>query len=300
VSAHAARPCAGRGRTSALSAPISIGDIEGVRLLLQAGADPNRPTPADLYGGQYADDPPCPSVYAAIRSGCSVDLVQLLLENGADLNAPRPDGRSPHELAVRQGAAELAPLLRRYGARPDTTEVDDFLAACLQADRPAAERHLSRGRVRLDQLNDADLATLRRAAELGRTEAVRLMLDLGFPVQTRSDDGGTPLHAAAYSGSAEVVRLLLQRGADLDARDTTWHSPPLVWATVGSGERPADNPNADWVATVRTLLDAGASTEEITLSPNETAPLPRGASRSGTSATVCRAGSSGSLRAGAR
>lgn len=102
------------------------------------------------------------------------------------------------------------------------------------------------------------------------------MIDLGFPVGARDgDDGATPLHAAAYSGSAETVALLLDRGADIEARDSHWHSPPLVWATVGSGERPRHNPDADWVATVRTLLDAGASSDAITLSSDDAkAPSP--------------------------
>ncbi|MGI9091909.1 MAG: hypothetical protein ACR2FF_00360 [Mycobacteriales bacterium] len=79
----------------------------------------------------------------------------------------------------------------------------------------------------------------------------------------------------AYSGSAETVALLLDRGADIEARDSHWHSPPLVWATVGSGERPRHNPDADWVATVRTLLDAGASSDAITLSSDDAkAPSP--------------------------
>ena len=45
----------------ALAAPISLDDAEGVHLLLEAGADPDR----------YADDatPPSPVVYAAIRAG---------------------------------------------------------------------------------------------------------------------------------------------------------------------------------------------------------------------------------------
>jgi hypothetical protein len=82
-------------------------------------------------------------------------------------------------------------------------------------------------------------------------------------------DGGTALHAAAHAGSAAAVRLLLERGADLEARDGTWDSTPLEWAMVGSGERPTGDPDADWVETVRTLLDAGASTEGIALSTGD-------------------------------
>ncbi len=131
-------------------------------------------------------------------------------------------------------------MLRRYGARPDARDVDVFLAACLQADRRAAEDQLNRGLVHLDQLSDADQATIHHAAETGRTAALRLMLDLGFPIEARGAQGGTPLHATAYAGSAETVRLLLDRGADLEARDGTWDSTPIVWATIGSGERPRE------------------------------------------------------------
>jgi hypothetical protein len=81
------------------------------------------------------------------------------------------------------------------------------------------------------------------AAESGNTAAITLLLDLGFPVDARGDDGGTPLHAAAYSGSAPAVCLLLDRGAGVEARDTTWDSTPMEWAAIGSGEQPASHPH---------------------------------------------------------
>jgi hypothetical protein len=65
------------------------------------------------------------------------------------------------------------------------------------------------------------------------------MLDLGFPIEARGgEDRGTALHSAAYSGSASTVQLLMDRGADIEARDMTWDSTPLVWATIGSGNGP--------------------------------------------------------------
>lgn len=58
-------------------------------------------------------------------------------------------------------------MLRRYGARPDARAVDVFLAACRQADRRAAEDQLDRGIVHVDQLTDADQATIHHPAETG-------------------------------------------------------------------------------------------------------------------------------------
>lgn len=164
-------------------------------------------------------------------------------------------------------------MLRRRGARDDATTLDRILSACQRADRAEAERQLAAHPGLPAQLTGTGPDALVHAAETGSTAAVELMLDLGFAVGApRAEDGATAVHAAAYSGSAGTVRLLLGRGADIEARDTTWDSPPLEWAMVGSGERPGHNPRPDWIATVRTLLEAGASTRDITLSPDDPKP----------------------------
>jgi ankyrin repeat protein len=254
-------------RSTALAAPVSTGDTEVVRLLLQAGADPNRPLPRD------DGDPPWPAVYAAIQSGCPAELVELLLGHGADPDAPGPDGRSPYRLATSLGRSDLADLLRRYRARDDATDTERFLSACLHVDRAGARRHLARDPGLVGRLTEAERGAIIHAAETGSTAAVALMLDVGFPIEIHGGDhGGTPLHVAAYSGSTDAVRLLLDRGADIEARDTTWDSTPLDWAIVGSGERPKTSPNPDWIGTAQTLIGAGASTAGITLSPDDPKP----------------------------
>jgi hypothetical protein len=175
--------------------------------------------------------------------------------------------------------ADLTALLCRHGARDQATPAERLLSACLRADRAGAQRLLAGDPGLLARLTGAERGEVMVvAAERGEAEAIRLMLDLGISAETRGGarvDGGTVLHAAAYSGSAGVVRLLLDRGADIEARDTTWDSTPLAWVIVGSGERPRSNPRPDWTATVRILLDAGASTDGIELSPDDRkAPIP--------------------------
>ncbi len=244
--------------------PARAGGLAAVaRLLLDAGADPRR----------YADDDGAraSAAYEAVESGCSAELLDLLLSHGAEPDRPGHGGRSPYALARIQGRDDLADPLRRYGAAGDISGTDLFLAACQRADRDAVQEQLHGDPGLPGRLSEAQqAAALIRAAETGHVEALRLMLDLGFPVDARGGDhGGTALHAAAYCGSAGAVRLLLDHGADLEARDATWNSPPLDWAAVGSGERPATNPRPDWIATVQALLDADASTESITISPDE-------------------------------
>ncbi|MGH3288137.1 MAG: ankyrin repeat domain-containing protein, partial [Streptosporangiaceae bacterium] len=259
----AAAPDVAGTAEQALAAPVSLNDTEGVRLLLEAGADPRR----------YADDDgsPASAVCEVVRSGCSAELAELMLAHGADPDRPGPDGRSPYTLALLQGRADLADLLRRYGAVDDSTDTDRFLAACQRADQAAVTGQLAQDPGLPAGLSEAQqAAALIRAAETGNVAALILMLDLGFGVGAHGgENGGTALHAAAYAGSADAARLLLRRGADVNARDETWDSHPLVWAAIGSSEQRDLNPHPDWAGTVQALLEAGANAADVTLSPDE-------------------------------
>jgi ankyrin repeat protein len=250
----------------ALAAPVSNGDAEGVRLLLEAGADP----------GQYHndDDHPYPVIYAVVQSNVAAEIVDLVLAYGADPAQPGPDGRSPLALATSMGRADLAALLRGHGAPDDATDLGALLAACLRADRADAERRLARQPGLLSQLTSEQQAdAMIRAAETGNTEAVRVMLDLGFLTDARGGDPkSTALHAAAFSGSADVVRLLIERGADVEARDGEWDDTPVSWSAIGSGIKPTDNPSPDWLATIGVLIEAGASLDGMTIGPDDPKP----------------------------
>jgi ankyrin repeat protein len=264
--------------TTALSAPISTGDAAGVRLLLDAGADLNHLLDAGLLGESHEQEPPVPPLSAAVDLESGSEMVGLLLERGADPDVPGWHGRTPYQQAVRTGQGQLADLLARHGASTAMTAIDEFLAACRRADRAAATAVLAASPDLAGRLTVEDHRVLTDAAGHGHTEAVRLILDLGFPPGTRSepDNGATALHLAAAAGSTGTVRLLLVRGADIEARDTAWNSTPLEWAIVGSGMRLGHDPDPDWPVTVGTLLDAGASADGIVLSSDDPSrPAPR-------------------------
>ena len=171
------------------------------------------------------------------------------------------DGVSALRLAVRAGRNDTAARLRAAGATDDGTDVDRFIGACLNGDRPAAEQLLADHPDLPDRLTDQDRAVIVDAAASRPAETIALMLDLGFSPHARNDFGEQPLHTAAYSGNAAVVRLLLDAGADVDARDARFDGTPLAFATVGSGEQ-AGKPG-DWIETVRLLIEAGASRHDV-------------------------------------
>jgi len=108
------------------------------------------------------------------------------------------------------------------------------------------------------RLSAADQCTLPDAARDEKVEAVRLMLDAGWPIDARGQHGATAVHWAAFHGHLELVRLLLDRRAPLDVVDTDHHGTPLAWALYGSlhGWRCA---TGNYAAVVEALLDAGAT-----------------------------------------
>ena len=71
----------------ALAAPISLNDAEGVRLLLEAGADPVR----------YADDDgePASAAYEAVRSGCWPACSACCSRTARTRTSPVPTGARP-------------------------------------------------------------------------------------------------------------------------------------------------------------------------------------------------------------
>ena len=54
------------------------------------------------------------------------------------------------------------------------------------------------------------------AAENGKTESIKLLLEAGADKDKASDDGAPPLYIAAQNGHTESVKLLLEAGADKD------------------------------------------------------------------------------------
>ena len=109
-----------------------------------------------------------------------------------------------------------------------------------------------------------------------RVPAARMAYSSGVALEGAPGSAGRTESTSAFcrcgSWRSPGGRLLLNRGADIESRDTSWDSTPLDWAKVGSGQGPGDNPSPDWILTVRTLLEAGASIAEVTLSPDDLKP----------------------------
>jgi ankyrin repeat protein len=168
----------------------------------------------------------------AVSNGRSARAA-LLLEHGADPNGRDFYNRRPFlENALLNGYPDVADLLRRHAAvAAELTPGELFQAACLRGDSAEARRLLAEH----PECGD-DPLPLMIAAERGHLAGVRLLLELGFPVDARDPrwPGSTPLHRAALKGHLPVVRELLARGAPLTVREQTYGGTPIGAATQAS------------------------------------------------------------------
>jgi hypothetical protein len=107
-------------------------------------------------------------------------------------------------------------------------------------------------------LSDEERLKLSAAAQANNTDAVRLMLAAGWPVDARGPLDGTALHWAAFHGNVAMAREILKHAPSLEIRDGVYSQPPMGWAMHGSlnGWQRA---TGDYGATVEALLEAGAA-----------------------------------------
>jgi hypothetical protein len=130
-----------------------------------------------------------------------------------------------------------------------------LIIACWIGDESLVES-VRRSQQRFDFV-EAEKRQLAHAAYKNDLKAVKLMLDVGLPVDARSRHNATPLHWAAWHGNSGIVRLVLQHDPPLEDTNNDFKSTPLGWAIHGS-QNGWYRHNGDYAATVEALLEAGA------------------------------------------
>ncbi len=103
-------------------------------------------------------------------------------------------------------------------------------------------------------------------------DAVKLMLDVGFPVaHPERSHGYTPLHNAAWAGSGDLVELLIARGHPVDIRDPVYDATPLGYALFDCLVEKR-HPEGEFPRVVKVLLEAGSPLKGIKY-PTGNAPV---------------------------
>ncbi len=113
--------------------------------------------------------------------------------------------RTAHSVARDFGHEDVFQLLLER-----TPEDLKLALACELGDEAAFHEFLSKHPDAAKTLSEADQRKLPNAAQTNNTEAVRLMLEAGWPVDTPGEMGATALHWAGFNGNAEMAREILR------------------------------------------------------------------------------------------
>ena len=234
--------------TNALHRVLDLDDLPALQLLLAHGADPNEP-----LGGSAPGAAP---LLWAVRRRRSLAHVQALVAAGADPAACTAEGTPAHIQALRYGLPEVAAYLRGVLGVAEVPTGERFVAACAQGDEAQARALLAAQPGLVADLTPAQQRLLPElAAQPGCGDAVRLMVQLGWPIDTPGGDwDGTALHHAIFRGDAALTRFLLSHGARWQARHGFEDNAcgALAWGSINTPE-----PGGDWAGCAQALLDHG-------------------------------------------
>jgi ankyrin repeat protein len=254
-------------RVSPLSYAAREGHLHIVRLLLEHGAEPNRPEDA------------APEGRALFEACCGnhVPVAQMLLEHGANPNAGMDSSECCLTICkIYHGnrARPLQQLLRKYGAyTPPYAMSKEELKEAIRGGHEVVRHEEFLGNViakrdgkLLDLYLDSDPTVLDRMHHWSgitypkSPALVRKLLARGLDPNRTDWLGRTFLHACAEQGDRSVAAVLLDAGAQIDTREVEFQGTPLASA-VRSCCRSEEPKQVERLRRmVEFLLQRGAST----------------------------------------
>ena len=168
-------------------------------------------------------------------------VMQVLIDAGADIEAKGVFGGSPLVVSCSKGNLNVAKVLIKAGAEVFVS--DNYGATCLMY--AARNGHTETVRY-LVSLEDMDLMIINHSGVYGFTalhcaaknypEVVQVLIDVGADIETKDENGRSPLHKASCSGALDVVKMLVEAGAEVCATDNEGDTCLTLAARNGHAE----------------------------------------------------------------
>jgi ankyrin repeat protein len=200
------------GLTTMLHRKLDWTNYAGVLWLLNHGADPNM---ISLWGKRALDH--------SIGRDNRIEFIDALLDYGANPLLETPDGVNAFMRAAAAGRIDVIDRFSKRGFKYEMTGAAGFLEAFARGDLAAAREIADADKELIPGLQRDHPEVLANFAGAGNTKGVRVLLDLGFDIESRSVHPAwkrmRALHLAILRDRLETVKLLVERGASLEAHD---------------------------------------------------------------------------------
>ncbi len=235
--------------------------LDLVKILLDRGADPNKPFVGQLHSTTLCCDPEVnssPFFRAAIAS--DVEALKLMIAHGARVDW------SPSEVKKeKKGDAAAGGGGRGVNANVGKTPLMMAMVGGRGAPFAAGP-----GFERLGP------PPFREPSNRDPTEAVKVLLAAGADPNVKAPDGSTPLHQAVQARQVAIIRALVAAGAKLDAVNKDNLTPLLLAEKPEPPPPPGNNTDPNIYRPKRDSREAviAALRELMGLGPNDPAPVP--------------------------
>jgi ankyrin repeat protein len=242
--------------------PNQLTALDLVKLLLERGADPNKPYVGQIHNVSLCCDPEqnsSPFYRAAIAS--DVEVLKLMVQHGAKVDW------SPTEIKKKKESDDAAAQGGGRGANANVGKTPAMMAlaggrGASFAAGPGFERLIA--------------PPFREPGSRDTGEALKILLDAGADPNAKSPDGASLLHQAVTARRIDIIRALVAAGAKFDAVNKDNLTPLLLAEKPEPPPPPGNNTDSrTWkprrdsreevIATVRELMHLG---------PNDPAPVP--------------------------
>jgi len=168
---------------------------DSLSALLDAGADPDKPTATQMHNASMCCDPKAnatPFYRAAVAS--DVEALRLLLNYDPDFTwVPEAIKTGPRQPGSTGGKTALMVAMdggKGVGMAGGPGDIREGIAP-----------------------------PFREVSNRNPVDAVKLLLEAGVDPDAKTPDGDTALHLAAFAGKLDIVRTLVEGGADQNVKD---------------------------------------------------------------------------------